>query len=174
MSDPFGPGARRLGDDRPQVDLGGQPSVSPGGPSPGTRDYLERHPERPDVEGRSVGELISEVTGDLSKLMRQELELAKVELKAEAAKAGRGAGLLAGAGVAGNLMLVFLSLTVMWALGEVMHLAWAALIVTVVWAIVAAVLAARGRRELRNVNPKPERTVQTLKEDAQWAKTQSS
>ena len=144
-----------------------QVSVSHGGSSAFADD-------RPQVEDRSVGELIGEVTGDLSKLMRQELELAKVELKAEGTKAGKGAGMLAGAGVAGHLMLVFLSLTIMFALDQIMPMAWAALIVTALWGIIAAVLAARGRAELKKVNPKPERTVETLKEDVQWAKTRSS
>ena len=131
-------------------------------------------PVRPDVEGRSVGELLGELTGDLSKLMRQELELAKLELKEEATKTGKAAGMLAGAGVAGHLVLVFLSLTVMWALANVMDLAWAALIVTVIWAIVAAVLGLSGRTKLKQVNLKPEQTIDTLKEDAEWARTRNS
>src|SRR3954451_2951750 len=64
---------------------------------------------RPDVEGTSVGELIGEVTKDLSALMRQELELAKVEVKAEAKKAGQGAGMFGAAGFAGYMVLMFLS-----------------------------------------------------------------
>lgn len=131
-------------------------------------------PARPDVEGRSVGELIGELSGDLSKLMRQELELAKLEMKEEATKAGKAAGMLAGAGVAGHLALVFISLTIMWALGNVMDLTWAALIVTVIWAVVAAVLAASGRKKLKQVNMKPEQTIDTLKEDAEWARTRNS
>lgn len=123
---------------------------------------------------RSVGELIGEVTSGLSTLLRQELELAKVEAKAEATKAGKGAGMLAGAGVAGHLTLVFLTLTVMFALDNVMGTGWAALVVTLVWAVVAAVLASVGRKKLKTVNPKPEQTVQSLKEDAQWARAQKS
>lgn len=130
--------------------------------------------DRPDVEGRSVGDLIGEVAGDLSTLMRQELELAKAEVKHEATKAGKGAGMLAGAGVAGHLVLVFGTLAVIFALDNVMGRGWAALIVTVVWAIIAAVLASVGRKQLKQVSPKPEQTVQSLKEDAQWVKAQKS
>jgi len=130
--------------------------------------------EHPDVEGRSVGELIGEVTSDLSKLMRQEIDLAKVEVKAEATKAGKGAGMLAGAGVAGNLMLVFLSLALAFLLNYLMPLWLATLIVAILWGIAAAVLASSGRKQLAQVNPKPEQTVETLKEDAQWVKTRSS
>lgn len=126
---------------------------------------------RADIEGRSLGELIGRLSNDFTRLVRLEIALAKTETKEEAARAGKGVGMLGGAGIAGNLALVFVSLTVMFALGNVMDLEWAALIVTLVWAIVAAVLAAAGRKALRTVAPLPQ-TQQTLKEDAQWAKTQ--
>jgi len=138
----------------------------------------------PDVEGTSVGQLIGDVTRDLSTLMRQELELAKAELKADAnkatgevkaqgAKAGKGAGMLAGAGYGGHMVALFLSLTLMWVLGYLLDdLAWAALIVAVLWGIVAAVLFVMGRKQLKtidfsglkNINPKPEQTVETLQQ----------
>lgn len=128
----------------------------------------------PVTEDKSVGDIVGDIAKDLGLLVRQELDLAKTEVKAEATKAGKGAGLLGGAGVAGLLLLVFLSLTVMFALGNAMDLVWAALIVTVLWAVVAAVLAVTGRKKLREVSPKPEATIQTLKEDAQWAKHPTS
>ncbi|HZB48102.1 MAG TPA: phage holin family protein [Mycobacteriales bacterium] len=128
----------------------------------------------PDVEGRSVGELLSEVTGDLSKLMRQEVALAKVELKEEATKAGKAGGLLGGAGAVGYLVLVFVSLALMFALDEVMPMGWAALITAAVLGIIAAILFVVGRNRLKQVNPKPEQTVETLKEDVQWAKNRNS
>lgn len=120
---------------------------------------------------KSIGEIVGDIAKDLTALVRQEIELAKTEVKGEVSKAGKGAGMLAGAGVAGHLMLIFLSVTIMFALGTFMDLLWAALIVTVIWAIVAAVLAASGRKKLKQVDPKLEATTQTLKEDAQWAKT---
>ena len=122
----------------------------------------------------SVGELVSQLTTDLGQLTRQELALAKAELQTEAKKAGKGAGMLGGAAVAGWLAALFLSLTVMWALDEAMDLIWAALIVAAIWAIVAAVLAMTGRKELQEVNPKPDQTVESLKEDAKWLKTRKS
>lgn len=128
---------------------------------------------RSDIEGRSLGELIGRLSSDFTRLVRLEIALAKTEAKEEAARAGKGAGLLGGAGIAGNLALVFVSLTVMFALESVMDLVWAALIVTAVWAIVAAVLASVGRKALKSVGPLP-KTTQTLKEDAQWAKSQPS
>jgi uncharacterized membrane protein YqjE len=128
----------------------------------------------PDVEGRSVGDLLGEVTGDLSKLMRQEVALAKVEMKEEAAKAGKASGLLGGAGLVGYLVLVFLSLALMFALDNVMGIGWAAVITAVILGIISAVLFVVGRNKVKQVNAKPEQTVETLKEDVQWAKNRNS
>ena len=129
---------------------------------------------RPDVEGRSVGDLLGEVTGNLSKLMRQEVALAKVELKEEAAKAGKAGGLLGGAGAVGYLVLVFLSLALMFALDNAMGIGWAALLTAVLLGIVAALLFVIGRNRFKQINPTPEQTVETLKEDVQWAKNRTS
>ncbi len=125
-------------------------------------------------DDRSAGEIVGDIAKELGTLVRQEIELAKTEAKNEAVKAGKGAGLLGGSGIAGHLFLIFLTLTAMFALDKVMDIVWAALIVTVVWAIVAAVLAQMGRSRLRQVNPKLETTTETLKEDAQWASTRKN
>jgi VIT1/CCC1 family predicted Fe2+/Mn2+ transporter len=125
------------------------------------------------VDDRSIGELFSDVSKDLSTLMRQEVELAKAELRQEASKAGKASAMLVGAGVAGLLLLIFASAALMWALAAVMPTGWAALIVAVIWAIIAAILAQVGRTRLKSVNAVPERTVQTVKEDAQWAKNRA-
>jgi hypothetical protein len=122
------------------------------------------------VGNASLGDLVSTVTGDLSRLMRAELALAKAEAKEEASQAGRGAGLLAAAGAGALLVLTFASLAAMFGLGYWMPPGWAALIVAVVWAIVAAALASSGRKALRTVTPGLPETTQTLKEDARWAK----
>jgi len=119
-----------------------------------------------DVSGVSVGQIMGNISEDLSTLMRQELELAKAEVKVEAKKAGQGAGMLGAAGLAGYFTLLFASITLWWALAELLDdaEAWAALIVTVLWAIPAAVLALKGKQKMQQVNPKPERTVETLQE----------
>jgi hypothetical protein len=127
-----------------------------------------------DTHGASIGQLMGEITADLSALMRQELELAKAELKVEATKAGKGAGMLGGAAYAGHMVLLFGTLALVFGIGSQIGLGWAALILTAVWGVVAAVLAVRGRDQLRRVNPTPERTVQTLKEDARWARHPTS
>ena len=118
----------------------------------------------PDVEGTSVGQLIGEVTKDLSTLMRQELELAKAELKVEAKKAGQGAGMFGAAGFAGYMVLMFLSYALWWALENIMDAGLAALIVAILWGIVAAVAFVMGKKKFQQVNPKPERTVETLQQ----------
>lgn len=115
------------------------------------------------ADNASIGELLGDVTRDLSTLMRQEVELAKAEAKQSATRAGKGAGMLAGAGIGGHFVLLFLSLALMWALGAIMPLGWSALIVAVIWAIIAAVLASTGRKELKQIKGLPQ-TGETLSE----------
>jgi hypothetical protein len=117
-----------------------------------------------DVTSASVGELLGEVTQDLSTLMRQELALAKAEVKEEGVKAAKAGGMLGAAGFAGYMVLLFASIAAWWGLAEVMAPGWAALIVTAIWAVIGAVLFAVGRQRMREVNPKPERTVETVGE----------
>jgi hypothetical protein len=114
-------------------------------------------------EATSLGDLLGDVTRDISTLMRQEVELAKAELRQSATRAGKGSAMLAGAGVAGHFVLLFLSLALWWALGTVMGLGWSAVILAVVWGIIAAVLAAVGRNQLNAVKGMPQ-TAETLQE----------
>lgn len=125
-------------------------------------------------DGRSVGNIVSDVANDLSTLVRQEMELARTEMKQEATKAGKGAGMLGGAGVAGHLALFFLSLALTFLLDNWMPIELGALITAVLWGIVAAVLAANGRKKLQQTHPELPTTQRTLKEDAQWARAQKS
>lgn len=118
---------------------------------------------KPDVADASIGELIGGVTQDLSNLMRQEFELATAELKQEARKSGKVAAVLGGAGFAGYMVLLFLSIALWSALANVMDAGWSALIVAMLWAIAGAVLYATGRKQLSQVQPTPQRTVETLK-----------
>jgi len=131
-------------------------------------------PSGEDRRDESIGKLIGEVAGDVSKLFRQEVALAKAELKEEAAKAGEAGGMLAGAGFAGYMVAVLLSLAVVFGLGEVMPLGWAAVIVAIVWAVVGGVLYTLGRNRLKEVDAVPRQTVETLKEDAQWVRDRKS
>lgn len=133
----------------------------------------EVDPTRPRDE-RSLGDIVSDVTQNLTTLIRQEMDLAKTEMKQEVAKVGKGAGLLGGAGLAGWFLLLFASLTLMYGLNEFMPIWVAALIVTALWAVVAAVLALTGKKAIKEANPQLPETQQTLKEDVQWAKAQKS
>ncbi|MFE8911098.1 phage holin family protein [Streptomyces globisporus] len=122
----------------------------------------------------SIGELVGEISEDLTQLVRQEVALAKAEAKESATRAGKAAGLLAGSGYAGHLVVLMGSLAAVFGLAHVVDLAWAALIVTGFWALLAALLFVVGRRRLKAVSAKPERTVETLKEDARWARNPTS
>jgi F0F1-type ATP synthase assembly protein I len=125
-------------------------------------------------ETRPLGEIFSDVSRDLSDLVRQEIDLAKIEMKQEATKVGKGAGLLGGAGIAGLLTAVFLSLSLVYLLDNWIPAEVAALIVGVLWGICAAALAARGRKDLQQANPQLPTTQHTVKEDVQWARAQKS
>lgn len=121
-------------------------------------------------EQQSLGHLMGEVTKDMQKLFRQELALAKAELREEGSKAGKAAGMLSGAAFAGYMAAVLLSLTVVFWLSNLIGLGWSALVVAVLWAIAGAVLFVIGRKRLREVSAVPQQTVETVKEDAEWAR----
>ena len=123
-----------------------------------------------DPAETSIGELIGNISNDLSQLFRQEVELAKAEVKQEASKAGKAAGMLGAAGFAGYMTIVLLSFALVYALSNVIDAGWAALIVAAIWGIAGAVLYANGRKKLKTVDPVPHRTVDTIKEDASWLK----
>lgn len=127
-----------------------------------------------ETDPRSLGEVVSDLGSNLSTLMKQEVQLAKVELKEEVSKVGKGAGMLGGAGFAGWFVLLFLSLALTYLLDNWLPIEAAALITAGVWAVVAAVLAVIGRRELQEANPQLPETQQTLKEDVAWARAQKS
>ncbi|WP_031086038.1 phage holin family protein [Streptomyces sp. NRRL WC-3549] len=122
----------------------------------------------------SIGDLVGEISEDLTQLVREEIELAKAEVKQEAAKAGKAGGMLAGSGYTMHLVVLFGSLAAMFGFAHLVGLAWAALIVTGIWLIVGAVLFVSGRNRLKTVRVKPERTAETLKEDAKWARNPTS
>ena len=131
---------------------------------------LSRQPKAPE---RSLGELLSEMTGDLSTLMRKEVELAKVEAREELGRAGKAGGMLGAGAVAAHFALLFASFALAWLLDEVMHPALAFLLVAVLYAIAAALLLSRGREQMKQVQG-PKQTIETLKEDVEWARAQKS
>lgn len=159
------------------------PAPPAGAPSPGAAVPPAAHTQPVDKEAlaeekaanQSLGDLLSEVSGDISTLvhqemelakdlMRQEVELAKAEVRESAATAGKGAGLLGGAAVGGYMVILFLSLALWIGIATLTgSLAWSAVIVAVIWAIIAAVLAVMGKKELKSVKGVPQ-TTETAKE----------
>jgi hypothetical protein len=120
-------------------------------------------PSEERAANNSLGELLGEVSRDLSTLIRQEMELAKAEIKQTVTRAGKGAGLLGGAGYAGLMAVFFLSIALWWALGYLVGNAWSAVIVAIIWGVVALILYLRGRKQLATVQGAPQ-TVETVKE----------
>ncbi len=143
----------------------------------GTEDpYAQQGHRAPEESGqtRSLGDIVGDITSDMSTLVKQELDLAKSELKQEVSKVGKGAGMFGGAGVAGLMTLFFLSFALTYLLDNWMPVELAALIVALLWGAAAAVLALSGRKQIKSANPQLPTTQQTLKEDVQWARTQKS
>jgi hypothetical protein len=127
-----------------------------------------------DLRERPIGELLKQLSEETTRLVHQELELAKAELAQKGKQAGLGAGLFGAAGAIGLLAAAALTACFILALDAVMPAWLAALIVAVVYAAAAAVLALRGRERVKQaIPPMPEQTIETVKEDVQWAKTQT-
>lgn len=122
-----------------------------------------------EVRGSSLGDLMRSVTADLSTLMRQEVELAKAEIRQEGKKAGKAAGLYGGAGFGGYMVVLFLSIALWAGLSNVLDAGWAGLIVAVIWAAIAAVLYSMAKknaayvRGLRQTNDSVQRIPDALK-----------
>jgi hypothetical protein len=133
-----------------------------------------RYPDDPgDLRERPIGELLKQLSEETTRLVHQELELAKAELTQKGRQAGLGAGLFGAAGAIGLLAAAALTACFILALDAVIPAWLAALIVAVVYGAVAAVLALRGRDRVKQaVPPVPEQTIETVKEDMEWAKTQ--
>jgi nitrate/nitrite transporter NarK len=117
----------------------------------------------------SLGDLVAAATQNLSTLMKQEVQLAKIEIKREVVAAGKGAGLLGGAGALGALGGIFVSIALAYALNEVLPTFLSFLLVGVVYLVVAGLLALIGKKSLSKVGP-PEKTIATVKDDVAWAK----
>jgi F0F1-type ATP synthase assembly protein I len=148
-------------------------------PAPGTVDPTGQpvggsHTVTSSGDERSLGQIVGDLTNDLTTLVKQELALAKTELKEEAGKAGKGAGMLGGAGVAGLLALIVGSIALAFLLDHWLPRSASFAIVMLLWLIIAGVLASMGKKELKNANPQLPETQQTLKEDAAWARAQKN
>jgi hypothetical protein len=148
----------------------GPPDREPGATSMGAQTGSV---EGEDLREQPIGELLKSLSQETTRLVKLELDLAKAEVTQKGKQAGVGAGLLGGAGVAGLLALGALTACLIALLSEWMDTWLAALIVTVIWAAIAAVLALRGKERVKEAVPPAPQTVETVKEDVQWAKTQT-
>ncbi|MDX6687523.1 MAG: hypothetical protein QOF26_850 [Baekduia sp.] len=126
-----------------------------------------------DMREQSIGDLLKQLSQETSTLVRQEMALARAELTEQGKRAGTGAGMLGGAGVAGLLTLGSLTAMLIALLDTAMATWLAALIVTVLWGAVAGVLALQGRNKIKDATPPAPQTVETVKEDVRWAKTRT-
>lgn len=139
---------------------------------PGVHDGGEPYRLRdPDT---SLGELIGRLSAEMSGLLTDHLQLARTELMRDAKKAGRGAGLMGGAGVGGWIAALILSLALAWGLAEFMPTWLGFLIVGVVWAIAAAVMGMVGKKEFDRLGPVAPETMEELQRDKQWFSTQTT
>ena len=128
-------------------------------------------PQSAELRERSVGELLKQLANETTTLMRQELELAKAEMREKAGKAGPGFGMWGAAGAMALLALGSLTAFLILALDGAMPNWLAALIVGLVYAAIAGLLYLRGKRKVDEAgSPVPEQTIETLKEDVQCAK----
>lgn len=127
-------------------------------------------PKRPDA---SLGDLFAEMTRDMGTLFRKEVELAKTEAQEELGKAGKAGAMLGAAALAGWLALVMLSFALAWLLDQALNTALSFAIVGALWAVAALVLQGKGRSKLSELQGMPQ-TKETIKEDVEWAKAQTS
>ena len=130
--------------------------------------------ESADLRERPAGELLKDLSQQTGTLVRQELELAKAELAQKGKQLGAGAGMLVGAAVVVLLALGALTAGLIAVLATAIDTWLAAVIVFVVYAAFAGVLAMAGRARIQKAAPPaPEQTIETVKEDVQWAKTRA-
>jgi hypothetical protein len=126
-----------------------------------------------DLRERPIGELLKQLSEETTRLVHQELELAKAELQQKGKQAGMGAGMFGGAGALGLAALGALTACFILALNAIMPAWLAALLVAVVYGIIAFVLVKQGQARIKRATPPvPEQTIETVKEDVEWAKTQ--
>ena len=126
-----------------------------------------------DLRERPIGELLKQLAEETTTLVRQEIDLAKAEVTEKGRQAGKGAGMLGGAGVTGLLALIALTAAAVLALNHAVTDWLAALIVAALWAAVAGALALAGKDRVQEATPPAPQTVDTIKEDVQWAKSQA-
>jgi len=125
-----------------------------------------------DPRDQSIGELLKQLSNDTATLVKQEMALARAELTQQGKRAGAGAGLVGGASVFGLGAFGALTACLIALLATAIDHVWlAALIVALIYGAIAGVLALQGKNKIKEATPPAPQTVETVKEDVQWAKT---
>jgi uncharacterized membrane protein YqjE len=137
------------------------------------RGYPAQDPTQPIDPDQSLGDLVGRMTSDVSKLVSTQLELAKVEIKEEVARAGKGVGMVGGGGLAGWFALLLVSMGIAFGIGNAMEsVGWGFVLVGLVYAAIAAFLVLKGKQQITSATPIAEQTIETIKEDVEWARQQ--
>jgi MFS family permease len=123
-------------------------------------------------DSRSITDVLQDIIGNVQKVIRAEVRLAKAEVTEEAIKAGRAAGMMAAGAVSAVYAVGFFLLGVLFALALVLPRWAAAFIVFLITAAVAAIVLNLGKKQFQRVHAAPEKTIETIKENVEWAKNQ--
>jgi uncharacterized membrane protein YqjE len=141
--------------------------VEPGAPA--------QDPTQPIDPDQSLAELLSRMTSDVGRLVSTQVELAKVEIKEEVARAGKGVGMVGGGGLAGWFALLLVSMGIAFGIGNAMEsVGWGFVLVGLVYAAIAALLVLKGKQQITSATPIAEQTIETIKEDVEWARQQKT
>jgi predicted PurR-regulated permease PerM len=131
-------------------------------------------PSRDSLSDRSLSELLSRLSHDTTELLSAQVELTKTEVREEVRQATRVGIIFGAASLLGFLALFLVSFAAAWGLSEIVPEGVAFLIVGVTFAVVAAIAFVVGRNAAKQIDPVPKQTMQTVKEDVQWARRQMS
>jgi hypothetical protein len=135
--------------------------------------YPPPDPAEPIEADQSLGDLMGRMTNDVGKLVSTQIELAKVEIKDEVRRAGKGVGMVGGGGLAGWFALLLVSMGVAFGIGNAMDsVGWGFVLVGLVYAAIAAVLVLKGKQQITSATPVAEQTIESIKEDVAWARQQ--
>jgi hypothetical protein len=122
---------------------------------------------------RSAAEVLKDIVGNLQEIIRSEVRLARAEIREESGEMARAGAVLAAGALLGFYALFFLFLALVYMLTTVISPAASALVVGAALAAVAGVLVSKGRGRLKQVSAKPEKTIETVKENIEWLKGQT-
>jgi uncharacterized membrane protein YqjE len=137
--------------------------------------YPPPDPAEPIEPDQSLSDLVGRMTNDVGKLVSTQIELAKVEIKEEVRRAGKGVGMVGGGGLAGWFALLLVSMGIAFGIGNAMDsVGWGFVLVGLVYAAIAAGLVLKGKQQITSATPVAEQTIESIKEDVEWARQQKT